>query len=98
MERPMEMQHYNEVNKFANHAHEALMGVWWSGLMLKRTARAFFRAHTISDTQFNALVVLKVAGRPSPSENSANGSSLTSPTSPASSTAWRRRGSSRAAP
>ena len=64
MERPMEMQHYNEVNKFANHAHEALMGVWWSGLMLKRTARAFFRAHTISDTQFNALVVLKVAGKP----------------------------------
>ena len=60
----MKHQHYNEVNRFANPAHEALMGVWWSGLMLKRTARAFFRAHAVSDTQFNALVVLKVAGRP----------------------------------
>ena len=60
----MKKQHYNEVNRFANPAHEALMGVWWSGLMLKRTARAFFRAHAVSDTQFNALLVLKVAGRP----------------------------------
>ena len=60
----MKRQHYNEVNRFANPAHEALMGVWWSGLMLKRTARAFFRAHAVSDTQFNALVVLKVTGRP----------------------------------
>ena len=60
----MEKLHYNEVNRFANPAHEALMGVWWSGLMLKRTARAFFRAHAVSDTQFNALLVLKVAGRP----------------------------------
>jgi DNA-binding MarR family transcriptional regulator len=60
----MKKQHYNEVNRFANPAHEALMGVWWSGLLLKRTARAFFRAHAVSDTQFNALLVLKVAGRP----------------------------------
>ena len=60
----MKKQHYNEVNRFANPSHEALMGVWWSGLMLKRTARAFFRAHAVSDTQFNALLVLKVAGRP----------------------------------
>ena len=60
----MKKQHYNEVNRFQNPAHEALMGVWWSGLMLKRTARAFFRAHAVSDTQFNALLVLKVAGRP----------------------------------
>ena len=56
--------HYNEVNRFANPAHEALMGVWWSGLKLKRAARTFFRAHSVSDTQFNALVVLNVAGRP----------------------------------
>ncbi len=60
----MKKQHYNETNRFANPAHEALMGVWWSGLLLKRAARAFFRAHAVSDTQFNALVVLKVAGRP----------------------------------
>lgn len=56
--------HYNEINRFANPAHEALMGVWWSGLLLKKAARAFFRAHAVSDTQFNAMVVLKVAGRP----------------------------------
>ncbi len=60
----MKKQHYNEVNTFANPAHEALMGVWWSGLKLKQLARAFFRAHNVTDTQFNALVVLKVAGRP----------------------------------
>lgn len=60
----MKHPHYNEVNRFANPAHEALMGVWWSGLKLKRAARSFFRAHAVSDTQFNALVVLNVAGRP----------------------------------
>ena len=57
-------KHYNEVNHFANQAHEALMGVWWSGLKLKHSARAFFRAHAMSDTQFNALLVLKVSDRP----------------------------------
>ena len=57
-------KHYNEINTFANPVHEALMGVWWSGLKLKRAARSFFRAHDVSDTQFNALLVLKVAGRP----------------------------------
>ena len=57
-------KHYNDINNFTNPAHEALMGVWWSGLLLKKTARTFFRAHAISDTQFNALVILKVAGRP----------------------------------
>ena len=60
----MKTRHYNEINQFKNPAHEALMGVWWSGLMLKRTARTFFRAHAVSDTQFNALVVLKTAGHP----------------------------------
>ena len=60
----MKRQHYNEINRFANPAHEALMGIWWSGLKLKRAARTFFRAHAVSDTQFNALVVLNVAGRP----------------------------------
>ena len=57
-------RHFNEINAFANPAHEALMGVWWSGLLLKKAARAFFRAHDVTDTQFNAMVVLKVAGRP----------------------------------
>lgn len=60
----MKQPHYNETNHFANPAHEALMGVWWSGLKLKRAARTFFRDHTVSDTQFNAMVVLKTAGRP----------------------------------
>ena len=56
--------HYNEINKFANPAHEALMGVWWGGLLLKKAARAFFRNHGVTDTQFNAMAVLKAAGRP----------------------------------
>jgi len=60
----MKNPHYNEANRFANPAHEALMGVWWSGLKLKRASRSFFRAHAMSDTQFNAMVVLNVAGRP----------------------------------
>ena len=60
----MKTQRYNEANVFANPAHEALMGVWWSGLKLKKVARGFFRAHAVSDTQFNAMVVLNVAGRP----------------------------------
>jgi len=57
-------KNYNEVNHFANRAHEALMGVWWSGLKMKQLARSFFRAHNVTDTQFNVLVVLKVAKKP----------------------------------
>ena len=60
----MKSKHYNEINAFANPRHEALMGVWWAGLLMKKRERAFFRAHGVTDTQFNVLVVLEVAGRP----------------------------------
>lgn len=40
------------------------MGVWWAGLLMKRRERSFFRAHGVSDTQFNVLVLLQAAGRP----------------------------------
>jgi len=37
------MMGFNKVNHFDDTLHEALMSVWWSGILLKRQARLFFR-------------------------------------------------------
>ena len=52
---------YNEINKFESKRHEALMGVWWGGLMLKKAARGYFKDQPLTETQFNVLVVLEIA-------------------------------------
>ena len=40
-------------------AHEALVNVWWTGTLLKRTARRFFKDTPFSEAEFNLLVVLR---------------------------------------
>lgn len=45
-------------------AHEALMNVWWTGTLLKRTSRRFFRSQPFSEAEFNLLLVLRHSPRP----------------------------------
>jgi DNA-binding MarR family transcriptional regulator len=44
--------------------HDALLNVWWTGLMLKKAAGRFFRLYGSSEAQFNILWVLKCADQP----------------------------------
>jgi len=41
--------------------HEALVNVWWTGTLMKRMARRFFRRSKISEAEFNLLLVLRHA-------------------------------------
>lgn len=52
---------FNQINRFDDPEHEAMMGVWWSGILLKQQAKRFFRIHPVSDSQFNAMMTLKYA-------------------------------------
>ena len=45
--------------EFADPAHEALMNIWWTGTLLKRTARRFFKDTSFTDAEFNLLIVLR---------------------------------------
>ncbi len=60
----MEKKLYNEVLKFEDRGHEALMGVWWTGLLLKKQARKFFQEYLSSEVQFNVMILLKYADGP----------------------------------
>ncbi len=55
---------YNEILKFDDREHEAVMGVWWAGLLLKRHARKFFHEYLSSEVQFNIMILLKYAEHP----------------------------------
>jgi len=55
---------FNQLNHFDDKRHEAVMGVWWSGLRLKQMSRNFFRGSVISEMQFNVLMALKYAEKP----------------------------------
>ena len=44
-------------------AHEALMNVLWTGTLLKRVARRFFRGTPFSEAEFNLLIVLRHSKR-----------------------------------
>ncbi len=54
---------FNSVNRFEDKEHEALMGIWWSGVLLKRESRNFFKGRAVSESQFNVLMALKYAER-----------------------------------
>ena len=47
--------------EFREKAHEALVSVWWTGTLLKRLARQFFRRVGISEVEFSLLMALKYA-------------------------------------
>lgn len=40
-------------------AHEALMNIWWTGTLLKRSARRFFKDTPFTEAEFNLLIVLR---------------------------------------
>jgi DNA-binding MarR family transcriptional regulator len=45
--------------EFEDRAHEALMSVWWTAMLLKRASRATFRSEVPSEAEFNMLMALK---------------------------------------
>lgn len=49
--------------EFEDRAHEALMNVWWTSLMLKKLSSKIFQPELASEAQFNVLVLLKDAKR-----------------------------------
>ncbi len=49
---------------FESKAHEALISVWWTGVLLKKEAKRFFRSSLNSDAQFNILMILKYSDTP----------------------------------
>ncbi len=55
---------FHEILRFDDRDHEALMGVWWTGLLLKQQARRFFQAYGLSEAQFNILILLRYAEAP----------------------------------
>lgn len=56
---------YNQLNHFNDKSHEALMSVWWGGILLRQYARSFFsRTELPSEAQFNVLLLLKYAEKP----------------------------------
>ncbi len=54
---------FNSDNRFEDKEHEALMGLWWSGVLLKRESKKFFKGRAFSESQFNVLMSLKYADR-----------------------------------
>ena len=43
---------------FQSLPHEALLGIYHSASLLKKAAQAFFRAHGLTDVQYNVLALL----------------------------------------
>jgi len=48
---------------FEDPAHEALMNVLWTGTLLKRAARTFFKDAPLTEAEFNLLMVLRHGDR-----------------------------------
>lgn len=57
-------QCHNELVNFADRDHEALMGIWWTGILLKKRANRFFSEFLSSEVQFNIMMVLKYSEKP----------------------------------
>ncbi len=53
----------NETVAFRDPRHEALVGAWWTGQILKKHANRFFRRFNSTDIQFNILMQLHVEAR-----------------------------------
>lgn len=50
--------------EFTDKAHEALVSVWWTGVLLRRASRGFFRDSLSSEAEFNLLMILKNSSSP----------------------------------
>ena len=44
-----------------NNAHRALIGFWWTSLLVRKVSRRFFRRRSTSEAKFNVLMALKYA-------------------------------------
>lgn len=55
---------FNEINSFDDVEHEALMGIWWTGVLLKQQSKRFFKERGVTESQFNAMMALKYAEKP----------------------------------
>ena len=55
---------HNQMVHFDDREHEALMGVWWAGILLRKNAKRFFSNYLSSEVQFNIMMVLKYATGP----------------------------------
>ena len=55
---------FNQVNNFDDREHEALMGIWSTGILLKQQSRRFFKDYVVSESQFNVIMTLKYAEKP----------------------------------
>jgi DNA-binding MarR family transcriptional regulator len=61
----MKKQHrHNQTLRFDDKEHEALMGLWWTGLLLKKRANTFFKKALSSEAQFNVMMVLRYSEEP----------------------------------
>ncbi len=52
---------HNQIVHFEDKEHEALMGIWWTGILLRKSAKRFFSNYLSSEVQFNIMIVLKYA-------------------------------------
>jgi len=50
--------------EFRKATHEALVSVWWTGLLLKKTARRFFKDLGTTEARFNLLMALHYSSEP----------------------------------
>jgi DNA-binding MarR family transcriptional regulator len=50
--------------EFTDKAHEALVSVWWTGVLLRRASRGFFKSSLSSEAEFNLLMSLKYSSKP----------------------------------
>jgi len=55
---------HNQIVHFDDKEHEALMGIWWTGILLRKNAKRFFSNYLSSEVQFNIMMVLKYSESP----------------------------------
>jgi len=60
----MKSRSHNQIVHFDDKAHEALMGIWWTGILLRKNAKRFFSNYLSSEVQFNIMMILKYAAAP----------------------------------
>lgn len=47
-----------------NTLHESLLNVWWTGVLMRRSSRRFFKTLKTTEAEFNILVVLRDTDEP----------------------------------
>jgi MarR family 2-MHQ and catechol resistance regulon transcriptional repressor len=50
--------------EFQDPEHEALVSVWWTGALMKKASRRFFKSIGTTESEFNLLMVIKHSAGP----------------------------------